>query len=219
MPIYIPFTYRVGWSSINKHYYGVRYAKGCSPSDLWTRYFTSSKMVKKFRQQYGDPDIIEVRRTFSDSESARLWEQKVLHKLGAAQSENWLNEHNSDNKFYNKGYLPSKDTIEKRRKSNTGKKRSEETKRKIGESNSVKCRTPELRQRISDKLKGRKLSPETVAKRELTKDLKGRPKPNLGKAIPDDIRAKISQSLKGRKRPPEVIARIKSSIARRKNPS
>ena len=44
----IPYTYIIGWSSLNKWYYGVRYAKNCKPEDLWKTYFTSSKHVKEF---------------------------------------------------------------------------------------------------------------------------------------------------------------------------
>ena len=62
----IPYTYLIGWSKLNKYYYGVRYAKNCHPSDLWTKYFTSSKYVKQFREENGEPDIIEIRKTFSN---------------------------------------------------------------------------------------------------------------------------------------------------------
>lgn len=54
----IPYTYLIGWSNQNKWYYGVRTAKNCHPGDLWTTYFTSSKYVKQFITQYGEPDII-----------------------------------------------------------------------------------------------------------------------------------------------------------------
>jgi hypothetical protein len=86
-----PYTYLIGWSSLNKFYYGVRYAKNCHPSDLWKKYFTSSKIVKKYRTLYGEPDIIEVRKTFSDINSAIIWEQKVLNRLKVLISEKWLN--------------------------------------------------------------------------------------------------------------------------------
>ena len=37
-----PFTYLIKHKTSGKVYYGVRYAKKCSPIDLWTTYFTSS---------------------------------------------------------------------------------------------------------------------------------------------------------------------------------
>ena len=60
----IPFTYLIGWTSHNLWYYGVRFAKGCNPRDLWTTYFTSSEKVKQTRQELGEPDVIEVRKIF-----------------------------------------------------------------------------------------------------------------------------------------------------------
>jgi hypothetical protein len=87
-----PYTYLIGWSSQNLWYYGVRYAKGCDPSDLWTKYFTSSKPVKKTHEIYGEPDVISIRQTFDCIDSARLWEHKVLRRLKVVKNEKWLNQ-------------------------------------------------------------------------------------------------------------------------------
>lgn len=86
-----PFTYLIGWSVHNKWYYGVRFAKNCNPDDLWTKYFTSSKYVQQMREEHGEPDVVEVRRTFLSQIDARLWEQKVLRRLDAVKSTHWLN--------------------------------------------------------------------------------------------------------------------------------
>lgn len=91
MSIYIPYTYLIGWSSLNKYYYGVRFAKGCNPSDLWVKYFTSSKIVKDFREKNGDPDIIQIRKTFKTSYQAILWESKVLRRLNVRYNHRMLN--------------------------------------------------------------------------------------------------------------------------------
>ena len=216
MNIYSPYTYLIGWTREGKYYYGVRYAKNCTPSDFWTCYFTSSKEVSKYRDVYGEPDIKQVRKTFDTASAARLWEQKVIRRLEAVKSDKWLNKGNSGAEFYNAGYIPSPELMEKRRQSNIGKKRSAETKAKIGIANSKKTRSEEVRSRISNTLKGRKIPQDIVLKREKTKNEKGRVKPNLGKPIPDHVKAKISASLLGRKRPPEVIAKIKEGIALRK---
>jgi hypothetical protein len=96
---YIPYTYLIGWSSLNKWYYGVEYSlktKIANPSNLWTKYFTSSNIVKNFRNVYGEPDIIQVRKTFSKGtdlekmESAIRWEKKVLSSINLIDSK-WLN--------------------------------------------------------------------------------------------------------------------------------
>ena len=85
------YTYLIGWSNLDKWYYGVRYAKLCHPTELWNSYFTSSKHVKSFREEYGEPDVIEVRKEFSDANKARNWETKVLKKLKVVNNENFLN--------------------------------------------------------------------------------------------------------------------------------
>lgn len=92
MNIYTPYTYRIGWSLQDKWYYGVQTRKGCHPDNLWKKYFTSSKIVKIFRKIYGEPDIIQIRKTFSDKESALLWEIKVLQKLGVVNNHRYLNQ-------------------------------------------------------------------------------------------------------------------------------
>lgn len=91
MDIYLPYTYLIGWSNHDKWYYGVRFAKNCHPNDLWKTYFTSSKYVKQFRIENGEPDIILIRNTFNDSNSARIWEHKVLKRIKAKESDRWIN--------------------------------------------------------------------------------------------------------------------------------
>ena len=85
------YTYLIGWSEQNRFYYGARWAKNCSPADLWSTYFTSSKHVKTFRKQYGDPDIIEVRKTFDNAEQCREYEHKTLRRLNVLKEDKWLN--------------------------------------------------------------------------------------------------------------------------------
>lgn len=85
------YTYLIGWSKHNKWYYGCRFAKKCKPSDLWTTYFTSSKHVKRFRELHGEPDVIEIRKTFEDVDKCRLWEEKVLKRSDVINKEKWLN--------------------------------------------------------------------------------------------------------------------------------
>lgn len=88
----IPYTYLIGWSKLNIWYYGVRYANNCRPEDLWKTYFTSSQHVQNFRKMHGDPDIIEIRKTFSDKQKAQLWESNVLKRLKVTETNKWLNQ-------------------------------------------------------------------------------------------------------------------------------
>ena len=95
MNIYIPFTYIIGWSQHNKFYYGKRTAKDCNPKQLWNTYFTSSKHVKQFRKEYGEPDIIKIHRKFpNDPETCSFFEESYLTKIDAKNKENFLNKHN-----------------------------------------------------------------------------------------------------------------------------
>jgi DNA polymerase III alpha subunit len=114
----IPFTYRIICPN-GKHYYGVRYTRGCNSADLWTTYFTS-KEIKKLLE---------------------IFEKRVLRRL--VGNDKWLNKHVNDVKFKNLGHTKetkskisefllgnkqSNETIEKRVSKNTGKVRSDEFK-------------------------------------------------------------------------------------------
>lgn len=86
-----PYTYLIGWTSHNKYYYGVRYAVGCNPNELWKTYFTSSKEVKRFVENFGNPNIIQIRKVFSKKEKACEWETKVLKRINAKDRSDFLN--------------------------------------------------------------------------------------------------------------------------------
>lgn len=90
-----PFTYRISWTEYDKHYYGVKYAIGCKPEDLWVTYFTSSPSVKEFILKHGDPDIIQIRKTFKCRDTAIKWESKVLKRIKAASNIKYLNRNES----------------------------------------------------------------------------------------------------------------------------
>lgn len=109
----IPFTYCITHLPSGKKYYGARWAENCNPSDLWTTYFTSSRHIKELILHDGkDNFIAEVRKIFSDVDSCREWERKVLQRLGVIHNDNWLN------KNINGRFLPygkqSKEHIERR---------------------------------------------------------------------------------------------------------
>lgn len=92
----IPYTYLIGWPSLNRYYYGVRYAAGCYPSDLWNPYTTSSHSVHEFAKIHGAPEIKQIRQTFQSIDQARIWENRVLKKMKVVVKEEWLNK--TDNK-------------------------------------------------------------------------------------------------------------------------
>jgi hypothetical protein len=91
-----PYTYFIGWAKLNTWYYGLRFAEGCHPDELWKTYFTSSSHVAEFVKQHGDPDIIEIRKIFNEVPKARLWEHRVLKRMKVVQRNDFLNR--TDNK-------------------------------------------------------------------------------------------------------------------------
>ena len=150
MSIYTPYTYLIGWSNLNKFYYGVRFRKGCHPTDFWKKYFTSSNEVKKTREKYGEPDIIQIRKTFSTKEQAIDWEHKVLCRMRVTLREDFLNL--SDSKMI----VMSEEGKEVMRQKKIGKKLSEAHKHKLrlahlGDKNHFygKKHTKETRKKIS----------------------------------------------------------------------
>lgn len=131
----MPYTYLIGWTDIDKYYYGVRFAPGCVPSDLFTTYFTSSKRVHKLHEQVGRPDVIEVRRTFVSSTKAINWERKVLQRLDIGDGHRWLNRNVSGAILHTED-VRQKISEAKRGKPahNKGKPCSEEQKAKISQT-------------------------------------------------------------------------------------
>ena len=86
-----PYTYLIRWTKLNISYYGVRYAQDCNPSDLWNPYKTSSKHVAKFIAEHGEPDVVQVRKTFIEVSVAQNWEHRVLKRMKVISSDKWLN--------------------------------------------------------------------------------------------------------------------------------
>lgn len=141
MTIYQSYTYYISWSKHNVSYYGVRMANKCLPGDdLWKKYFTSSKEVTKYRNNYGEPDIITIDKTFEKREDARNYEFKFLNENDCVRSDEWLN----------KAAFPVFD--------NTGRKRPEHSKRMMGKNN------PNYGKPISDEQK-KKISVANTGKK------------------------------------------------------
>jgi predicted GIY-YIG superfamily endonuclease len=91
-----PYTYRIFCKITEQFYYGVRFAKNCDPSDLFVKYFTSSKGVKKLIKIHGmDNFVIEIRKIFNNKEDAIRWERRVNH--WTMKWPNYLNKHSNGN--------------------------------------------------------------------------------------------------------------------------
>ena len=121
------YTYLIGWTEQDKWYYGLRFSKKTRGYDIWQTYFTSSKYVRECRKIHGEPDVVEIRKTFTSVERAILWESKVLTRMDVMHSSRWLNKTNNkairgetQRKYlssWNKGLKcpRSKESIEKQR--------------------------------------------------------------------------------------------------------
>lgn len=156
---YKPYTYLIGWSKINKYYYGVRYSRKANPSNFWKDYFTSSEYVKEYREKYGEPDIIQVRKVFDDANSALQWERNVLTRLlkrSNINRNNWLNVCIGQNEFSISDECIKK--ISNARKSYI-RNRSEEQKNRDYESRVKAASSKESREKISAKAKERFADP------------------------------------------------------------
>lgn len=149
-----PYTYLLGWQNHNKYYYGVRYARNCSPSELMITYETSSKYVKEFISKYGNPDIVQIRKVFASKDEARKWEHKVLRRMKAMHRSDFLNE--TDNISIScesayKGVMKSKENAKLGIHPNKGKKRPHLTllnQSRIGENNHMFGRTGPMKGRF-----------------------------------------------------------------------
>jgi len=178
--IYKPYTYLIGWSDHQKYYYGVRYARNCHPNDLWVSYFTSSTHVKSFREEYGEPDIIQVRKTFNESIDAREWEIKVLQRMNIPKRKDFLNI-GIFNKIYD-GVHPT-----------MGRPLSEEHRKKISNANMGKKHSYESRKKMSIANLGKKLSKKTRQKMSNSKT--GSKNHFYGKTHTEEIKKILSEKI------------------------
>ena len=170
----MPYTYLIGWSGLDLWYYGVRYRKGCHPSDLWVKYFTSSEEVSRMRVEHGEPDVVEIRRTFDCPLNARRWEDRVLKRVGAVRSSRWLNLQCSGAEFNSSG-ASTRAKISAAHKGRAKPPMSAETKAKIAEWH----RNKTVSEATKEKLR----------------------QANLGKTLSDEVKAKISASSSGANNP------------------
>jgi len=207
---YQPYTYLIGWATQHKFYYGVRYAKNCSPTDLWSKYFTSSKEVAAMKTVHGDPDIIQIRKIFLTKEHARLWENKVLRRLKVVSREDFLNKNDAPAPPINNRVM-SEITKTKIGTVHKGKPKSEEHKQKIREARAKQVNTrkgqratEETKQKLREANLGKTYSEDVNSKKGQKKDLHwtyGKPRTeetkqklreaNLGKVLSEETKQKM----------------------------
>lgn len=177
MNTYQPYTYLIGWSNLDKWYYGVRFAKNCHPNDLWIRYFTSSKYVALLREEHGEPDVVQVRKTFETSDAARKWELTVLQRMNVVSNARWVN------RAVNNSIDPDcyREIARERMLSNNPMKNSE-TARRVGKKTSERNRKTFSKMTVEERKKFG--SP-------------GETNPFYGKRHPKELQEQINQKISG----------------------
>lgn len=89
---FVPYTYVITHIKSGKRYYGAKFSKGAHPDTFFKTYFSSSKTIHLLLSIEGISSFnFEIRKTFKDSTSCLLWEQKVLRRLHVDKNNNWIN--------------------------------------------------------------------------------------------------------------------------------
>jgi len=97
---HVPYCYLIGWPKLNKFYYGVKFGTSAHPSTFWESYFTSSSLVSKYRANYGEPSIIQIRKVFTINnyrtteraqQAAVDYENKVISRMNMVLDDRYLN--------------------------------------------------------------------------------------------------------------------------------
>lgn len=185
------YVYYLEWPT-GKKYIGIRKSETI---DLWIKYFTSSKVVKKYRETNGEPHIIEIIEKFDDFNDAAKLEQKLLTENNAAVDETWLNRTNGNLKFLCKGHSP--ETRQKIGKVHLGKKRPESTILKMKEARKKQVITEESKKKMSESAKRRANSEEGKKHLKNISPLGTKSHKEKGyKPISEQMRAVISNKVK-----------------------
>jgi len=203
------YTYLIGWKNLNKWYYGVKYSKDSDPKKLWKEYFTSSLYVNEFRQIYGEPDVIQIRKIFSDQKQARRWEHKVLKRMKVVLNENWLNK--TDNLCFDPILMSNIGKTKIGEKNNFyGKNHSDDFKKKMS-MKQKSLMTEEKRKKISEAIKKKHANGEykhvycEETSRKISESNKGQIPWNKGGKLTKEHKKKISESEKKTKSLLKVI--------------
>lgn len=91
LPDRIPFVYIIRDISNNKRYAGVKFAKGCKPTDLLATYFTSSKIIKSLINS-GVMFVVDKVIEFDTKDTAIEFEELLLRTVNAHISDDWYNQ-------------------------------------------------------------------------------------------------------------------------------
>ena len=186
-----PYTYLIKHNPSGKFYYGVRFAQGCDPKDLFKTYFTSSKVIHSLIKSDGVESFnVEIRKTFETPKDAQSWEIRVLKKLKIPENVNFLNKGVCSPPSH-RGILKSTEHKKKISKSNKGKHKAV-----YALMASRAARKANLGRKRPDHSKFLKQFWKDNPHKKIVK--KGSDSPLFGKTKTDECKKKISNSCKAR---------------------
>lgn len=205
-----PFLYLISWTELNASYVGIKWAKGCQPIDLWTKYFTSSCLVKELRDDYGEPDHVEVLCEGSVDDVLEL-EAAIISEFALHLDSRWLNRA-IGNKGFRGAVVASDEHRTKLSKALKGKPKPEgfgqrSTERQTGKPKPWNRgpKPPEYCAAMSARMMGHKLSEETKAKISAAKKAYEAARPDRK---PPKIRRTKAEVNRERWADPEYKARV-----------
>lgn len=194
------YTYLIGWKNIDKWYYGVKYSKDSNPEHFWKEYFTSSTYVEETRKVFGEPDIIQVRKKFTDPQKARLWEHRVLKRMKVTSNDKWLNKTN--NISFDPKLMSQIGKTKKGELNNFfGKNHTEEYKKKMSEKQKL-LMTEEKKKKISEAIKKKHANGEykhiynDETSKKISNSNKGQIPWNKGGTLTEEHKKKIGETEK-----------------------
>lgn len=190
-PDRVPFVYIIRDISNNKRYAGVKFSKGCNPTDLLTTYFTSSKTVKRLIND-GRIFVVDEIVEFENKDLAMEFEELLLLTVNAHLSDDWYNlaAGRAINPDAVKQSCIDKYGVDNWMKTEAAKEagigfklgntygcfeRSEQTKNKMSKSFTGRVFSEEHKKKISKARTGTRASDETKSKMSVAR--KGVPRP------------------------------------------
>ena len=179
---YTPFVYLLKFKPTGQLYYGSRTKKNCQITDLWTTYFSSSKVIKDLIKEFGkDAFEYEIRKTFETKEEAISYEHRILKRINAKKNPMFLNRNNGGKSFIGNQY---------------GARASDETRQKMSNSALGRVKTPECRHKLAVCRLGKELPEHIRATMRKPKDQCPKKQKLLSVAHVVQIRNNVGQCLK-----------------------
>ena len=87
-----PFFYVITHIPTGKRYAGSKTSKGCHPSQLWSTYFSSSKVIERLISEEGkEAFTFEIRAIFDCPKKCRAYECRFLKRIHASTNSSWFN--------------------------------------------------------------------------------------------------------------------------------